>query len=217
MQQMRFRAFGWALLLGSLVLGAGCAGDETTVFPDGLDPLESVNKAQAPAPAAGDPYPQKINMVSGSNDQYDWVHARAYVHAPLAKTWAAVHDAMVTTDFTLSKHSYDFNVEPQYPISYVIHYEVDDLVTVNFDVTWRHGVATGTADAPQVTAGRWQKTWGTTYIRLLQGSVVGRKVDDNTTLIELIQHLDATDAGTDTITKWFNNYFNQILASVAKS
>jgi hypothetical protein len=189
----------------------GCQDNVATAFPPGLDPLEMVDKAAPPAPENGDPYPEKLSMVSGHTDPYDWVHARAYVHASPAMTWSAIHNVNVSIDPKISKATYDLGIEPQYEFSYVIHYEEDDVLTVHFDVTWRHGMAQGTDEAPMLTASRFQKTWGSTFINLLEGSVVVKRVDDNTAELQFIEHLDATAAGADTIEEWYRNYYANIL------
>ena len=42
----------------------------------------------------------------------------------------------------------DYRVEPEYDYSYVIHSVIVNVITVEYDVTWRHGVVEGTLEAP---------------------------------------------------------------------
>src|SRR5690606_15028493 len=96
------------------------------------------------------------------------IHARGYVHAPLAETRAALEDPEVGVDRReVSEWGVELGVEPEYEVSYVVHTIVHDIVTVEYALTWRHGSA-GEAAA----AVRWQKTEGSSLIQRLEGSIV---------------------------------------------
>jgi hypothetical protein len=198
--------------LGFVLCAAGCFGESATPFPPGLAPLEA-NRAPAPAADPGNPFPEKLVMIHGSG-AYDWVHARAYVDAPLRLTWAALSDPNVTADPKIKKMRLEVLNEPAYACSYVLHYTVDDFITVHFDVTWRHGLVSGTKEMPTMIAARFQKTNGTDFIDLLEGSVVAYPVSDQATEIELIEHLDATATGPDEIERYFRAYYANVLRRV---
>ncbi len=214
------------LIALSISVLAGSACNKSTMFPPGLDPLDEVNKAPLPMGTADNPYPEVLSMVSGHSNGYDWVHARAYVDAAPAVTYLGIHTAKVSADPTIDGPSFTYDVEPLYEYSYKIHYEPSP--GVEFEVTWRHGVVDGTDDAPDLTASRFQKTWGTTYINLLQGSVLSHPVADAhdmpvadangnplpVTEIEIIEHLDATAADTGTLETYFRNFFKDLLTFV---
>jgi hypothetical protein len=69
-------------------------------------------------------------------------------------------------------------------------------VTVEFDVTWRMGAVKGSEDRPEEVVARFDKTAGTAFIDVLQGSV-DLVADGDETRIELEQELDATLGGED--------------------
>ena len=210
-----------SILVFTFAIGAA-ACNKTTPFPPGLDPLDSENRASLPRAEGNDPYPEKLSITSGHEHGYDWVHARGYVHAAPAQTWEAIHTPQVSADPKLDGPHFTLDVEKMYEYSYRIHYEPSP--GIEFEVTWRHGLADGTDDAPVVTASRFQKTWGTTYINLLQGSVVTRDVLDSSTMlpvqgvteVEFIEHLDATASGTDTLEEYFHNLFKNVLKHVGR-
>lgn len=202
-----------SLFAGLFGLGAlGCGGNSSSAFPEGLEPLET-NQASWPAAKPGDPHPETISFKVGKADDWEWAHAKAYVHAPLAKTWAALRNPDACADRkSITSWTVTHDVESGYAYSYRIHNVVEDIVTVEFDNTWRHGVVDGTLSEPEQIAARYQKTWGSDYITLLRGSVVARQTDDVTTELELIEHIDAMGQDYDTAKKTINNYFLSVVA-----
>lgn len=205
----------FSLFVGVGVAGAaglGCGGNSSSTFPEGLEPLET-NKANWPAAQAGDPHPEAISFKVGSGDDYEWAHAKAYVHAPLAKTWAALRDPDACADRkSITSWTVTRDVESGYDYSYRIHNVVEDVVTVEFDNTWRHGVVDGTLSDPEQIAARYQKTWGSNYLTLLRGSVVARQTDDQTSEVEFIEHIDAMGQDYNTAKRTINDYFLSVVA-----
>lgn len=204
--------------LAAVCLGAsfisGCWGNEVTPFPPGLEPLEAENKAPPPDPEPGDPYPEKFIAVGGTSVLgYDWAHEHGYIHAPIAKVWEAMRQPEVTRDHDLSDWSVR-DVETGDPkiSSYILHYTVHDLLTVEFEVTWRHGII-GEGEETFL-ASRYQKTYGTPFIERLEGSVVVRRVDDQTSELFFQEHLSATNSGEHEIELYFADYIHHLLAAV---
>lgn len=196
----------------SLALGSGCFGNERTSFPEGLEPLED-NVAEPPAPTDDDPTPEEISVASGSNDDHVWVHARAYVDAPLARTWEALKNPDACADRRkVAEYSVVWDVEPEYLYSFRIHNVVEDIITVEFDVTWRQGLAAGTSEDPEAVAIRYAKTWGTTFITRLEGSIVATRVDDETTELDMIEFLDAAGGGADAVTSYLTDLHASVVA-----
>jgi hypothetical protein len=153
-------------------------GDDETVFPAGLEPLEA-NKAEFPADGS-----ETLALASGEGEEWDWTHARGYVHAPLALTWEALQQPEVDVDRRrVEEYEVTFDVEPDYSPSYRIDQKVVDIVTVEYSLTWRHGEV-----EPGVAAVRWQKTEGSALIELLEGSIT-LTGDEETTAIEIVEHL----------------------------
>lgn len=200
--------------VGCLAVVAGCGSNITTPFPPGLDPIDAQNTASFPAPKDGDPHPEDISSVTGETDDYGWVHAKGYVHAPIAKTEQAMRAKDVCVDRRkVDEWTIEYNVEPEYRYSQRVHNTVHSLVTIEFDVTWRQDIVTGTPDAPTLVAGRFMKTFGSSYLNLMAGSMVARRLDDQTTEIELIEHLEAHGQGPGTAESFMHDYFWSIVAA----
>jgi hypothetical protein len=197
-----------------LGLVAGCGGDEATVFPPGLQPLEAVT-IPLPAATAADAHPEVLVTRFGENADYEWAQGRGYVHAPLARVYEALRDPEVTTDRRrASEFSSTPNTEPEYPFSYRVHYIVRDLVTIEFDMSWRLGPIEGSEAAPTAVSGVYQKTYGSSFIDILRGDVVARAVDANTTDIELLRHIRSSGAGGPEAEVYLRDMYNSILARV---
>ncbi len=194
------------------LLLAACGSNVSTAFPEGLRPLA---RATAPPPAAlpGDPHPEALSLVSGTREGTAWVHGRAYVHAPLAATWAAMREPDACVDRReVARWTVQRDVEPRYLASYRIHNVVDSIVRIEFENTWRHGVMAGTIDQPLAVVATYRKTWGSSYIALMEGSVVARRVDDRTTELELVEHLRSARGGAAPAESTVRDYFASVVA-----
>lgn len=167
-------------------LAGGCQDNITTVFPPGLEPLED-NKA--PSPADGS---ETLVMIEGGGD-LKWVHGRAYILAPPAAVWAATQDPEpVVAACATTSHSVMVGVEAQYEYGFMVHYSVDNIVTVEWDEAWRYGTITGTPDAPELAVIRYQKVFGSEYISTLEGSIIlYATADPAVTEVAYIERLDA--------------------------
>src|SRR5262249_12126675 len=151
-----------------------CFGEELTVFPPGLEPLEA-NTAPAIQPVDGDPYPEVMSFVKGERPDRFFGQARAFVKADLATTWAALRTPEVSVDRRqVHEWGIDEGTEPAYDFSYVVHNTVRRIIVLRFDVSWRHGLVEGTLEEPELVAGAWQKTYGSTLIELLRGTMRAR-------------------------------------------
>ncbi len=201
-----------ACLAGVALLAVGCFGSEVTEFPDGLEPLGE-NTLAGPGTAA-DPYPEEYELVGTGGGRFDSVLGRGYIQAPITEVWAALQNPAVGAD---RRTSPDWSSEPvpdtPYDASYVVHHIAYDVVTVEWDVTWRHGVVTGTVDAPELVSIRWQKTDGSTLISVIEGSLLLRPVGDGSiTELELVYHASAAAAGTDTFVRYMQDIYNDAVA-----
>jgi hypothetical protein len=178
-------------------------------------PLEQVNTAPEPAAVGSDMRPEALGLVHGrsTDDTYWWVHARGYVKASIRKTW----DAMRTRDACVDRRSVSEwmvteNVEPQYKESFRVHCIVHDAITIDFDNVWRQDVAAGTAESPEVVIINWQKVEGSDVISLLRGSVLLTKLDDTTTQVEMIEHVQAFQGEWMPAESFLRDYFATTLA-----
>lgn len=199
------------LLVFGVLLG-GCWGNEPSAFPPGLEPLD--DSPVALPGTAEDPFPEALVLEGVDGPRYDTIYARGYLRAPLAEVWAAFRDPAVGTD---RRSADEWDVEPlddpAYDDSYVIHCTAFEIVTVDWWTTWRHGVVAGTAEAPELVAIRWQKTDGSTILRLIEGSIVLRPADDGSvTELELVYRVDALASGVDDYSRYVNDVFEDARA-----
>ncbi len=204
-----------AAVVAALSLGLGaCGGDEVTAFVAGVEPLEPVT-ATPPAPRGDDRYPELLNATSGVLQSHEWVHAYAYVHAPLGPVYEALRDPDVTTDRRrVTEYSVTRDSEPEYPYSYRVRNVVRDIVTLQFDMDWRLGPLEGTPESPTAVVGAYQKTWGSSFLSILRGSVVARAVTPEVTSLEMVRHIRATAAGRNDAEEYLEDFFASVLARV---
>lgn len=191
---------------------AGCFGSEMTEFPAGLEPLGD-NDLAGPG-TADDLYPEAIELEAGRGPGYDLILGRGYVGAPLVEVWAALRDPAVSVDRrTTSEWSSDPVEDHPYDDSYLVHHVADNIITVEWTTTWRHGVVEGTLDAPELVAVRWQKTEGSTAISLIEGSILLRPVGNGSiTELELVYHVNTLGADRDTQLRYMQDMFDNAVA-----
>jgi hypothetical protein len=193
-----------ALALAGCGLIGGCAlGKEVTAFPPGLEPLEA-NTADWPDATDGARYPEEQNLNTGDAEDdelgvdYSWSHGRGYIQMPINKVYQALVVPRVNADRReIDSYEVTWDVEPDYPHSYVLSNVVNDVLTIEFDVTWRHGATAGSEDEPEQIGSRWQKTEGSTVIEILRGSVRTFPVSDDVTAVEMVLHQRTLQRGFD--------------------
>ena len=206
---------GRATILSALVmlgLASGCGGDEITEFAPGLRPWEAVTVPLPPATAT-DPHPEVFVSTHGEGADYEWAQGRGYLHAPLARVFEALRDPDVTTDRRrVTSYTVTPNSEPEYPFSYRVHNVVRDLVTLEFDMSWRLGPTDGTESAPTAVSAVYQKTFGSSFIDVLRGDIVARQVDANTTDIEMLRHIRSAGAGGPEAELYLQDVYDSVRA-----
>ena len=167
-----------------------CTGAEkATPFPDGLEPLEEL-VVDAPPPSSED----AVIWQSGDEGDYAWIHLRGFVNADVDSAWSALREPEVFIDMRkIADYTIDEVPDPTYEYVYDVHNVVHDIVTVEFDVQWRHGAERNDDELSRVGV-RWQKVAGTEFIASLQGSVQILPVEGNPSLseVQVIEHLTAT-------------------------
>ncbi len=186
------RALSWVVLVAI----GGCATNVPTVFPMGLEPLEA-NTALPPASVSGNPRPETLNYLTGATmdeggREYKFVHARGFVNAPLLRLWTAMRTGAANVD---RREVTEFMVipeeDPLYVQSWKTHTIIRAAALVEFDVRWRHGVAAGTVSAPRVVAARWSKTFGSSFIEIMRGSVSATELGSDVCSVDIVYHLGA--------------------------
>ncbi len=209
---------GWCFVLRWAIFGmavlVGCNQDIKTPFPEGLEPLEK-NKASWPS---GSGFPESLSCVDGTDEdetvgEYTWVHCKTYVQAPVADVYDALLTPRVVADRrALDQLSVEWDVEPDYDHSFLLHNTVLDIITVEFDVNWRHGATDGNTNNPQEIGSRWQKTYGSEVIELLRGSMVTAAENDNNTGIEIILHQKSLQSDQPLMMQYIEDLQADILA-----
>jgi hypothetical protein len=182
-------------------------------FPPGLEPLEDVTTAP-PAGTMDDPYPETLALEEGQDDDTNWVHATGYVHGSVKDVWDALADPDVVAD---RHHISSYTSSPgteSYDVSFVLHYTIKNVVTVQFDLTWREGVVSGTKDAPSSVSVVYAKTYGSSLVSIMKGSIEVRAVDDKNTQLFFAQHMAATSTNADNIAAWTRDLFASVVAHV---
>jgi hypothetical protein len=201
------------LLLAALPLLAGCWGNKEVEFPPGLAPLEP-NTAPWPEPSGGEDYPEAIELVSGE-DEVLWVHARAYVHADLSTTWEALRDPDVNADRRrLESWEVSWDVPQEYDYCYRIHVVVVDLVTLEWDIDWNHGVINGSLEEPEAVGVRWFKSEGSSLIDLQAGSIAAYQLEEAVTALEIIYQIDAPVTTEDDLLEYVGDLYADVVAWV---
>lgn len=201
------------------VLLAACGGPPTAVDfgdPSLLGPLEEVNTAPEVPAEGADAFPETLSLVSGHDDENDWywAHARAWVKADSAKVWEALRDIDVYTD-RREVEEYEVleeNVLPEFDFSFLVANHVNDIITVNYELTWVHELQAGEVATPEQVVVRWDKTDGTQFIDLLSGSVVIHRVDGGLCEIEFIEHLRAAARDEETLEQFLTDVYADVRA-----
>jgi len=188
-----------------LAVSAGCQSNVKTPFPPGLEPLED-NPVILTTVAEG--------LVTKTTDSpYVKIYGRGYVLLPPATVWAAVKSpapniAKCSTDVQMVTE----NNDPAYEYSFLVHYTVNNILTVEWDDQWRFGTI---VDEPFLGMIRHQKTQGSDLISLSEGTIEVDATDDpNVTELSFVEHLDATSAGVSDVLKGVqHNYDSQVAVS----
>lgn len=181
----------------SLTLLLTACGAPPVELPADLVPLDEVNQAPLPAPDGDVDYPEGFNVVGDDEGDYHWAHGRGYVRRPMAHVWNALQDPEVTID-RRRVHSWEITkgVIPSRAASWRAKNTVHEYgFTVDFTSEWNVDISGGTTESPEAVAGRAKKIAGTSFIYLLEDSIVLRAVEDDVTLVELIRHSDTLNTG----------------------
>lgn len=197
------------LLWMGLPLLVGCKSK--TPFPEGLAPLED-NKAAWPS-EGNETIETKLGTEEDKDDGYTWGHARGYVQRPVDDVYSALVKPRVSANRrSLAEYSVENDVE-DYEHSYALHNRVEDLISFEFSITWRHGSLDGDDEAPQEIGSRWQKTEGADVIELQRGSVYTWAVDESVTAVEIVLHQRSMGDDRDIVSTYLDDYYADILAA----
>lgn len=187
----------------------GCQSNVHTPFPPGLEPLAANPVTLGPVSGAAEAL-----VTITSDSPYVKIFGKGYVRVPLATLWAAAKSpapniAKCSTDVqTTTEHD-----DPAYEYSFLVHYTVNNIVTVEWDDQWRFGTVEGTPDAPTLAMIRHQKTQGSSFITLSEGTIELDATDDpNVSTLSFVEYLDATSAGVADVLKGVQHNYDSLVA-----
>lgn len=198
----------------ALALLPGCQENVLTPFPPGFEPWEA-HLAPLPAAEGDDPCPERLELMRTT----PWegainFHATGCIHQPLETVWASAQLGTWSRDPTTTNGFME--IRPPDPAEcdgdYQTYVFVDDVIDVEFRNCWRHAVVLGNDEEPEVTATRWQKVWGSSFLSRLEGSLVLRRLEGHPdiTVAEFQYHLDAVSASGDTLRNFLGVIYGRL-------
>ena len=188
-----------------------CFGTPEARFPPGLEPLGELRVA---ADSSNVDQEEGLLMEAGIDEDI-WVHARGFVHADVQTVWEALQDEEVFIDRrAVSTYTIEWDTEPEYDISLVVSQEVEDIITVAYDVAWRQGLIQGSAEAPEIVSARFQKIDGTSFIERMEGSILLIDVGDNRTEFQFQEHMDTPMPDTSDLESYVTDLYDELLLHV---
>lgn len=184
---------------------AGCQDDVTTPFPAGLEPFED---NIVPARPDG-PFDEGLRTDARETDGVIQVYARGFVTVPFETLWQAAQSPEPNVSVCkTSSHSVTIGNEPQYDYSFLVHYVVNDILTVEWDDQWRFGRIT--AELGMI---KHQKIQGSDFVALSEGSIqVLATSDPGVSELAFVEHLDAVMAGTDDVLQGVRHNYASLVA-----
>jgi hypothetical protein len=191
------------LAVALLVVVAGCQSNVTTPFPPGLEPLED-NPVMLTTVAEG--------LVTQTTDSpYVKIYGKGYVLVPPATVWAAAkapgpNIAACSTD----QQDVTENNDSTYEYSFLVHYTVNNILTVEWDDQWRFGTI---MDEPFLGMIKHQKTQGSDFIHRSEGTIQILATDDpNVTELQFVEHLDAVSGGVSDVLAGTQHNYDALVA-----
>lgn len=198
-----------ALPLALALAVAACQDNVSTPFPPGIEPFSDGDApGELPEPGAGElrTSAMKAGMIRA--------YGRGLVLAPPEAVWRAakVPEGMVARCNT-TRRTFLLDNEPQHELSFLVHYVVDDLLTVEWDDQWRGDVVIGTSAAPELAMVKHQKVQGSDFIYLSEGSIQLRATDDpGATELWFVEHLNAISGSIDEVLGGMRDNFDALVA-----
>jgi len=199
----------WKAAAIAVALTAGCQNDISTPFPPGLEPLED----NVVPEQSGGPYLEQLRLMSVESPYFK-VYARGYVLVAPGELWEAAKnpEANVAT-CTTSSHSVMANDQPQYEFSFLVHYVVNNILTVEWDDQWRFGKVEGAQAAPLLAVVKHQKIQGSDFINLSEGTIQLSATDDpNVSELAFVEHLHAIGGDVADVAKGVRRNYDALVS-----
>jgi hypothetical protein len=206
-----------AWFAGVLVFAGACGPPHIGPLPPWTEPLDATNQATDPAPQPDAPYPEQLNVVTGTlQDSYSWGHCRGWIHGSIESVWAAMRNANVVVDRrTLTSWTVTgTNVDPTADVSFIVKNVVVNVITVVID-TEREGVISGSKETPTKVAVRNSLIDGSIFVTVVDDSALLTAQDSETTEIQLERHSQtASPTQESDVKRYEQDLFNSIVAQV---
>ncbi len=194
----------------ALFLSVACSSEEPidSAAAAALTPFDA-HDLDSPADD-DDPYPERSAMISGSDEDYDWAVLRGWIKVGAADAWPVLTDPDVgvnrrdVASWTVARVD-DSDVDSAYVVTEV----VEEPITVDFDLTWRHDQAEDPADG---SVSVWSKTGGTEFITDISGSIVATGHDDVVDFL-VVFHLATIDSGPEEAEEFVTDFYASVLAA----
>jgi hypothetical protein len=188
---------------------AGCQSNVTTPFPPGLEPIED-----NPVPTQQGGARTETLVTQGIDTDYIHTYGRGYVLLDPATVWRmSKNPSVVLASCSTNSQTVTPEDDPAYELIFSVHYSVTNVLTVEWDDEWRFGTVTGTPEAPMVAMMKHQKTQGSDFIHLSEGTIEVSATDDPAvTELAFVEDLDATGGGVGDVIKGMQHDYDSILA-----
>ncbi len=194
-------------LATSLIVLAACQDNVATPFPPGLEPLDD---NQVPDSSEVTEVLRHKTVSGGPIN----VHGRGYVLVAPGTLWALTKqpEAMIARCST-TEQRVTVDTDGAYEFSFLVHYTVRDILTVEWDDQWRYGVIEGTVDDPELGMIRHQKTQGSDFIDISEGTIQVLATDDpDVSELAFVEHLEAVSGGADDVLAGMQNNYDALVA-----
>lgn len=201
-------------LLAMAALVAGCQDNVTTPFPVGLEPLED---NLVPVQQGGD----KLEMLRTTSTDLNSeiaIYGRGYVLVAPTVVWPAsktpdANFAVCSTNQQIVTPNNDLT----YEYSFIVHYVVNNVLTVEWDDQWRWGtIQDGTGSGSNAAffgMVKHQKTQGSSFIELSEGTMEVTATDDpNIAELAFVEHLKAAGGSVADVLKGVQQHYDSIVA-----
>lgn len=188
--------------------------DTSSLYPPGLAPLEDCT-APAPEGTETQPTPELLNVLSDSDANPMWVHARGYVHAPITQVWAGMREGEVMANRReVAEWTITPDADPTFDYGFTIHNTVHDVITIQFDMHYDQGVILGTPDAPEHVAGRRAIVEPDIILKVMEGSILLTEVSADVTELQIVEWLDTVEGEVEPAISQVEDFYASLVAWV---
>lgn len=195
-----------------LVLGlAACQDSISTPFPPGLEPFDDDDEVDA----IDAPLGEELRTASKDTDMIR-AYGRGYVLASPAEVYAVTHEPQVMIALCKTDtQTVTLGNEPEYDLSYLVAYFVDDIVNVEWQDQWRGDVVVGSEAETELAMIKHQKVLGSDFIAVSEGTIQLRATDDPAlTEIRFVEHLDAIGGSEADVIAGMQHNYDRIVAAI---